>query len=295
MLGYVFLLAGLIFLYSYGTKSGSTNIETIDKKKHPFRFLYGAIGYWLQKSRYFKKESIRRKVETYQALYPGMNAEHLFYAETYRRISIIYILICFAASVCILLKAKNQIVEQSHFQITKPPVGMAALTQKLELIIEDENNKTETQLNVVIQPRKYTQAELAQLRTEAETYIKNEVKGENDGLDEVYKPLRLVERIPGNPYKVAWTISETQYINDDGTINNKELKNVVITRITACISYKGEEAYLEIPVKIYPYKWTWAERAEEDYKKMLKELEEKNQEQKSYNLPSRWENLKLLT
>ena len=153
--------------------------------------------------------------------------------------------------------------------------------------------KTETELNLEIQPRKYTMTELAKLTTEAETYIRDEVKGENVSLDEVYKPLRLVDKIPDNPYKVSWTIVEPEYINEDGTINNKEIESEVITTVMACIAYKETESYIEIPVKIQPYKWTWAERAVEDYKNMLKELEQKNEEYESYDLPSNVGNLKV--
>lgn len=296
MLGYVFLLTGLVFLYVCGAKFRSPIIGTLDKKQHPFQFLYHAIGYWLHKVRYFGKDSSKRKVELYQTLYPGMDAKHLFYTETCRRISIIYILICLTASVCIILKTKNQVLEQSHFHITKPPIGMAALSQKIYIKIKDEKDekmKTETELNLEIQPRKYTMTELAKLTTEAETYIRDEVKGENVSLDEVYKPLRLVDKIPDNPYKVSWTIVEPEYINEDGTINNKEIESEVITTVMACIAYKETESYIEIPVKIQPYKWTWAERAVEDYKNMLKELEQKNEEYESYDLPSNVGNLKV--
>lgn len=293
MSGYIILFIVLVLLYILGVRSGIQVTKGLDKKQHPLYFLYGAVEFWLCKGKYFKREAVRKKIEIYQILHPSGDAKKIYSTELYRRISSIYMILCLVTLVCIVLQARNKVVRLDEFELKRPSVGKEASLETLDVILRENEKETEAEIKMTIEPRRYTKEELDKLQSEAEKYIREHVRGDNESLDKVFKPLNLMNAIPKNPYRVFWTIPEPEYIGENGMVFNKGLTNEVITTITADVSYKQYETCVEIPLTIQPYKWTWAKKTEEDYKFMLQELDKKNVEQESYQLPSKVGNVEV--
>lgn len=286
MIFYVVVLSILVMLFWGGHSYTNAILESADKKNFKLYKVMCVIAYWLNKFKYFQKERVQRKLQDYKMLYPGIDVKSQFYLQWYQRFSIFYVLIVVISILCLLLKSSSHVIQTNAFKIQRPDVGTSSRTEKVTVILEEETQKIEEEMELTIQPRMYTSKELIQYRSEAEEYVLSNMKGENKSLSEVYERLNLMSSVPSNPFKVSWMLYGQELINENGTINNKELVEKKEVAIKFCLSFGEQEIYTEVPIRIMPYKWSWKERAKEGFLELVSQVDQENETLEEYNLPS---------
>lgn len=286
MIGYICILTILLLMYGTGIKYRNDILNRGELKQYNMYWLFPMFAFWFDKVKYFHQEPVKKKMETYRMLHPGMDGKQMFYLETYQRFSIMYFIIFLLCILCLFLKATNHAVRTSEWIINRPGAGLPGQMQQVSVILSEKENKLKETFNIEILSREYDEKELSEFLDAAKKYAAEQIKGDNDTLDDVTKPLNLVTDIEDNPFKVSWILSEQDYINEDGTLKNKELKEKVYITIKACFAYRTIEEYIEFPVGISPYAWTWEEKAKEDFLCVVKQQNLKNSNKQSFQLPT---------
>ena len=113
--------------------------------------------------------------------------------------------------------------------------------------------KWEQELTLTVPERRYTQEELENMIPEVRDILEQEIRGENETLDEVRFPLSLPSEAEGYPFQISWRSGDQGLIRTDGTIRNEEVgQNGEIVELTAILSCY-EDTWEEIfPVRICP-------------------------------------------
>lgn len=285
MLIYCIILFILFLLYFSGIKFPCKYSKTCKGQKNFLEVFYPSVAFWLSKTGFFKREAARKKIETYQMLYPGMDARKIYYLESLRRFSIIYSILSFISVLCIIFQLTDSVIKQDSIVIKRPAIGMAAEEQKVHVVLEQNKKSIEEELSVTVTSRNYSEQEKLQFQEEARNYVRKNVKGLNQSLNHVTRPLVLITDVPENPFSVNWYLDDLKLVNEDGSINNKELKDAVLTTIKACISYGEMEEYMEISLEIYPYEWSWSEKVKDSFLKSVQQMEQKDKEKEEIVLP----------
>lgn len=289
MWAYVILLGILVVLYVLGMRYQDDYINKLEDKKRSLTFLYPSIGFWVRKLGLFQSESTKRRIEVYQLLNPGRDARKAYCLELYHKFSILYAILFITSVLGIAVQASNHSTNLKNLQIQRPATGLGIKEQTIDVILKENEKKVEESFTYSIRPRKYTDKEVRQFKKEAEDYVLERMKGDNESLNHVQSSLNLLVNIPSNPVKVSWNLGGQDLIMEDGTLNNKNLTEKTFVTIQASFSYEEQEEYKEIPIGIMPYSWSWEEQAKEGFLKMLKQLDERNKEEETYTLPSRTE------
>lgn len=287
MVLYVVILCIQLILYGVGCKYHGVVLTHEDKRKYKLHFLFPVMGYWLARLRYFQKDSSRRRLEVYQMLHPGMDAKRLFYYDIYQKLSILYSCVFLSSIVCLILYAASVTITANKLYIERPGAGMPAETRQITVMLAEKEEEWRKTFSISVPARMYKEGELEELKAEAEGYIREAVKGKNKSLDQVKTKLNFITRVPDNPYKVSWIISGQDLIEEDGTLNNKELLQKEVVSIKACLSYKEKEDYIMFLIGVEPYVWTWEEKAEQVFLNYVSEVDKKHQTEKGYQLADR--------
>lgn len=101
-------------------------------------------------------------------------------------------------------------------------------------------------------------------------YIDENLLGDNESYENVYKKLNLVEECPDSNAQISWITDEEGYINSDGSIERIKDNNGVIVSISALITYgEYEEEYI-VTLRLVP------DPQKEDTNTLLNMIEEEN-------------------
>ncbi len=131
-------------------------------------------------------------------------------------------------------------------------------SEKLKISID---NKIENQeIEIKIDERQLTEAEVFELFRQVENEIDAQILGKNSSLLEVRSNLRLPTTIEGKPIEIVWDTDNYEILGSDGEVNNEELSNnEEIVNLTATLKYKSYSESYDIKVKILPPIWTESE------------------------------------
>lgn len=285
MIFYVVVLSVLAILFWVGRSYTNTFLERLDRKQYRLYKVMYVVAYWLNKFKFFQHEKVQRKLQEYQMLFPGVNVKGRFYLQWYHRFSIMYILVLVLSILCLLLNCSSQIIQTNEFKIQRPSIGSSSKMEKVTVMLEEDSESVIEEIELNIQSRVYTPEEVMQYKKEAEEYVLAHMKGENTSLSEVYGSLNLMSSVPNNPFKVSWMLFGQSLINEDGTIHNKELEEKEEIVIKVCLSFEEEETYMEIPIGVMPYQWSWEERAKEEFLELVSQVDTENKTSEGYQLP----------
>lgn len=287
MIGYICILSILLLMFGCGVRYRNNILNRMEPGQYKLYWLFPVFAFWFDKVKYFHRQPVKRKMELYRMLYPGKDGEQVFYLETYQRFSIMYVVIFLLCILSFILKATNHAVLTSEWIINRRGAGLSGELQQISVILSEKENELKETFDIEIPSREYDEKEVNEFLVAAKEYVLEKIKGDNASLDNVTESLNLVTDIEGNPFSVSWILTGQKFINDNGSLNNKELKEMEYTTIKACFTYQSVEEYLDIPIGIAPYEWTWEEKAKEDFLSAVKQQDLNSSKEKSFHLPSK--------
>lgn len=141
------------------------------------------------------------------------------------------------------------------------------------------------EMTVRITGRKCSVEELPKLWEKAEKQIDAIVFKNNESADKVTKRLILPDEIAEMCMKISWTEIDSRYIYSDGSLNQQEITQPVITYLTAKLEYFDEVEYYTFPLCIQPITRSDEELFEEQIKKELSASDAENSEEEYMTLP----------
>ncbi len=282
----IITLLVLCGMYIPGIKYKHIYLAELMKSDSKIKVLYPAVLFWLSLTGYLEGERCKRRMEILQLLQPGRDIRINYYEKICKKVAILYAVLFFSSIIGVLVQGANHSIMIEKYGVKRPQAGLASRDETFYVHLEKQGKKTKEKVTIEIDARKYTRQELDLFKKEAKEFVLEHIIGENPSLDQVSVPLNLIKKVPGNPYKIIWHLDEQDMVEEDGSINNKRIQEKVLVVLRLEISYEGEEEYMDIPIEIVPYKYTWQEEAKESFLRMVKRINEENLERSSFVLPS---------
>ncbi len=166
---------------------------------------------------------------------------------------------------------------------------------ELDLVARDETGEELIYYSLPVRNRVYTKDEADELFDEASDLLEKIVLKDNESFDRVVSDLNLVESIPGYPFQISWKLDNYEVMHFDGALVEDAIpKEGVLIGLTAIYSYEDMRWQQEFAANILPRKYTKAETAYREIKKMLIREDEESRTKESIKLPASYEGKELL-
>lgn len=179
----------------------------------------------------------------------------------------------FSAGILEVLDRKEEIL-----QLERPAYGQGIQEEEMEVLWEDETGTQKKEvLTVRVDEETLSEEEVESIFMQAAEKIEEQMLGENVSLDEVKKPLYLMESLEGWPLMVQWESSNPEVVNWDGTLGEKIHEEGESVELTAYLKLQGREERRIWKAWVFP--------EEKDGKQQIEDLVAKeNEEQQSKEL-----------
>lgn len=161
-------------------------------------------------------------------------------------------------------------------------------TYEKKILVEGETAEGtwQKEISLEIPERVLSEDEKEKLKTEAKTYLDQNVAGRNPSLSEVRETLCFPQSIPSCGAAVQWIYDE-EYIEEDGRLKKEAVPDEgVDTEITAEVSYMDWKESFSYPVHLMPVLDDADWLQEKELYKALQTAVEEQKEQKQIKLPT---------
>lgn len=199
------------------------------------------------------------------------------FAEQWKRVilaAFVFLALLFAAAVSEWIGGKDIIVHRD------------ADGEELNRELNIDAGKDKESFDLAIHPKAYSKKEEKEAFQKAASYLKKHIKGKNTSLNEVSKPLNFPAQIPETQIKVTWDTEDLSIIDDSGNVLNGELKDPVILRVTAALSYGDRRDLIVTPVRVVSGADSPKRSKIGDTKKELERIERENAQKETFTIPS---------
>ncbi len=226
-------------------------------------------------------------------LYPAREEKELCY-EYYdaKRILVLKVLFCAVHMITILSYSETltKVLTEDH-RLIRGDYG--AEQKSVYLKVHSENTQEETEIEYEIESRQYSEKEIQNQILRFEEEGERLIRGENETLDYITKPLNLRKTYGGYPMQFAWESSDYELVDADGEVYNEQLTTSEAVTITVTISY-GEEEYIRSwDITIVPKEYTVEESWKRKIVAAIKQADENQIHEETILLPDEIEGTKV--
>lgn len=183
-------------------------------------------------------------------------------------------------------------------EIVRNSYGEGSKVESYKVTVEDE--LVGAPLDVEIQERAYSHAEIQEIFSEIMEKLDEVILGENERNSQVEKDLNLVQKVEGYPVEIRWELDNYDVMDINGTIHQENTNpGGTLVELRGTLSYGMEEAVYVRHVTIYPEAKSEEEAWIEAVGQSVTEKEEATREERGFSLPEevlgkkvRWEKKK---
>lgn len=232
--------------------------------------------------RHLPETAVRNRRECVRSYFCGSREEQE--KEVWRSLSEQWRKVFFAAFIflgVIFLAAGAEWLGRKDIVIHRDKGG-EELNQELNI----DTGKEKESYDLAIHPKAYTQKEEREAFQEAKGYLKKHMKGNNSSLNEVKSPLDFPSQIPGTQITVSWDTGDLSLIDEAGNVFNEDLKDPVIIKVSATLSYGERRETVMTPVRLISGKGGKKGSEISGIKKKLEQIEKENAEKETFCIPS---------
>lgn len=228
----------------------------------------------------FYAQKVKR---TLHILYPSQDLEEvcrLYYREKmalmFRIIGVggLLILLVMISEYSSSLKKKENVLQR----------GEESMQITLEVQTE-RSDKTEVVYN--LKPRFYTPEQILEYVNRFSTEGESLILGENESLEQVDTDLFLQESYEGYPMEFSWESSDYARIAEDGTVENKELKEQQLVQLTVRMTYEEQVHEQTFSVCVIPQRLNDSQRREGEILSVLRKADEEQKYTEQFQLPEK--------
>lgn len=278
--------------------------KSIDKKEHRLYFLYPLAYLMLTKLhldiRLLSKNQI---YDSIKAIYITNKPERMLMLYYCKRVSTIIVVIFLFH----LLSIFGSLHTYSNLQLidgkylVRPDYGRGNVDVDLEVFFHPakdnsakEKEPLSEKVSIKVTEREYEQDKLHAIFEESEAFLKINVLGMNESLDDIYEKLNFCTTIPGTSIVVEWTPKDLSLIWTDGTVRNEGIaKEGILTSVTAVLTYLDEKKEYTIPLRIMPKQYSKEEALKNKLVNEVETASEKTAEEQLLELPVTIDNYQL--
>lgn len=283
----------LFYVFTKGKYNDLTN--DMNSKEHPFRCLYSTC-FFIQClfNKWFLTKTEAREDAQIRLISVVSNErlQHIKHIYQCKRLSITLFIIFISNLFSLFYFMKqDSSLDTSYLIIHRNSHGKGDISKEFNVTQEDYLSQTVT---LPISEQIYSKEEAKSKFNEASIYLQKNMVGENLSLDQVNRPLNLMNSIPQSAISVEWFSKKSSLIESDGTIHNSQVpKEGIVTEITAILTY-GEEKIEEVfPIRIIPNVLSKVETEIQDLMNNLTVLETETREEPVLKVPKKYKDFNL--
>lgn len=140
------------------------------------------------------------------------------------------------------------------------------------------------QITYKLAPRQYSVSEKKEIFEDGFKKVKNAILGANTDLMHITKSLTLVEQVEELPVQIAYEMEDNEFIGVDGILI-KEPEEPTKVSIQVTLSLGEEKRSQTIFVMVVPKNYSKKELQLQEYKKMIKDIDQQSATKKQVTLP----------
>jgi tight adherence protein C len=211
------------------------------EKKEPLYFLYPVcliIYEIVKRLPIWKDDEVEKKLSELHMVSKERLQKQVV---LFRCRQIAYVLVVMAGTllVWLCLMARDKVSsENPSIMIKRNDYGQTPSKEQLFVSIEGQEAE---KVEVEVEARQYTEKELEEKFREAFDYVEEQIKGENESLEAVWKPLYLPEEVPNSPMEIRWTSNRYDLIRSNGTVMTDTVTEPTIVTLTGIFTLQGIE------------------------------------------------------
>lgn len=171
--------------------------------------------------------------------------------------------------------------KQGETGILRPLPGHADRLEKVQLELGEEVRN----FYLTVGAQEYEESQIEMLHQKAEYYLNEVVPGENESLERVVNALVFPDSLPDTEVRIYWSTDAPWLITSKGEVLNTQIKEEVVTRITAELRYGSESRYYHALVTVYPAEYTGDEAILKSVEDELSIQEESSRTSERFFLP----------
>lgn len=259
----ILVLAAFLILLCISRNYEKELVSTLDEKQHRLKQLYPLGLFLMDKAPILKgimknKKNSDNLEEPLRALYVGEQVGIVKRLYVCNKSSIV-LLILLASDILSLVSSYQNYNSSQLFggrYIERPGYNEGEKSVDLHVAVSDDSNMVlDEDIQVDVDEKRYEGKELDEKFQEAKKYIDTHLLNKNDSAEYVISDLDFVKKIPETGMTVKWVTENPKLIDEKGKIYNENLKEGVLTWVTAKIIYydRTEEytSYVKIQPKVY--------------------------------------------
>lgn len=172
-------------------------------------------------------------------------------------------------------------LEQGYF-LERPLTGEGAREEKLQI----QTPYGEQEIEVLVGERKLQKEEIREQLQLVSGELGTLILGENESLDEVRKPLNLLQEMEDLPVYLEWSVEEDGPVNRDGTLNQENLpEDGILTELTVQLQWEEEALVSRFTARVYPPALTEEEKFMQTLQEEIEKKDEESQNKLMQELP----------
>lgn len=212
-------------------------------KNHVGGWQSAGYGFYLAKQWCYQRLGLKESEDTkYQALYVNQKPEEIQKREDCRQGLLMWGILAAVGVLIGILGHGGYFDRKEVSRIMRPDEGVRIK----QILVETPEDVCEVELRVP--EKKWTEEEIERYWTDAKQQLSTWILGENKSLEEVTKPLRLINRVPQTPITVNWLSSDYSLVNYEGDVRTEEVKTPTEVVLTAEVRYGEWKDSMTIPV-----------------------------------------------
>lgn len=167
--------------------------------------------------------------------------------------------------------------------IERPAYGTGEAETELEAWIEGETEKRT--VPVTIHEQKYTEDEILKLFIKTESSMPDQIKGENETLDEVRSSLKLPTSFENGAVSGEWFFEPADMFNNEGEIIGTPDEEGTLVEMWVILNCQEEEEEFHFFINVFPPKMTKEEALENKILEEVEKADENSSYEKTQKLP----------
>ncbi len=191
-------------------------------------------------------------------------------------------LCCLVVLIAVLIVEHRQDRRITDGVIDRPGYGEDGKEESLLLSVEMKESEA---IDVHLNARSYTSAQVKSLLENAIVRLESELPGENPSLNEVRLPLSLPSSLENGAVSVEYFISPANMIDTDGSICGEPDKDGTIVMITAELTCQKKTSTYECAARVFPPVLSEEEQFQENVRTAVEAAQRKNPTDPQVQLP----------
>lgn len=224
--------------------------------------------------------------EYIKKIYPRENTEEmssLIWKKRLLCMGVMLALVMFSAGYALLSQPEKSGLSGGRFLTRGEEDGAVEFT----VIGTTAKSTWKKKMSLTVKQRQFSPKEKQQLLKQTEQYIAKTLPGENESLETVYTPLRLVRSVPDTGITLSWTVDDT-YLKESGEIKRGMAPaEGVRTELMADAVWKNWKHTFYFQVHLYEKQLSEEETAKQSVKDAIKKEMKKQAAKEVVELPAR--------